>query len=110
MRRQRVRVDDRRDRVRRVVEPVDELEAECNQQRTPEQQERQPRRGWRAAGSHIRIEVVDREEQAEREDGEEHATDMRIEADVEGGSDGQRREPEVSLGDQNVFSHDVDVS
>jgi hypothetical protein len=35
---------------------------------------------------------------------------MRIEADVEGGSDGQRREPEVSLGDQNVFSHDVDVS
>ena len=41
LRRQRVRVDDRRDRVRRVVEAVDELEAERDQQRHAEQQERQ---------------------------------------------------------------------
>ena len=43
VRRQRVRVDHRRHRVRGVVKPVDELESERDEQRDPEQHERQPR-------------------------------------------------------------------
>ena len=58
VRRHRVGVDDRGDGVRRVVEPVDELEAERDQQRDPQQHEWQPAGRRHAALGDVDVEAV----------------------------------------------------
>ena len=79
-------VDDGRDRVCGVVEPVDELETEGDQQRDEEQQVRQKRRALGAACGDIGIEAVRHEEQAAAQQQEKYDGGTRVEALVERGT------------------------
>ena len=56
-------VDHRGDGVRRVVEAVDELEAERDEQRDTEQHEWQPAGRWHAALVDVDVDAVGDEEQ-----------------------------------------------
>src|SRR3974390_2064906 len=78
-----MRIDDGGHRVRGVMESVDELEAERDQQRDAEQQERHPRRRGRVRGLDVRLQAVGHVEHAETYQCQEENRSYRTDLDVE---------------------------
>ena len=83
LRLQRVGVDDGRHRVGGVVEAVDEFEAERDQHRQAEQQERHDRRRTAAGAGDVRIDRIGHEKQGAGDDGEKNQHRPNIERLIE---------------------------
>jgi len=60
-----VRIDDRRDGIRRVVEPVDEFDAQGDQPRHPQQQEGQQGPGLHLGLGYVGVQAVGRIQQSD---------------------------------------------
>ncbi len=108
--RHRMGVDDRRDRVRGVVKPVHELEAERDQQRHAQQHEGQHGRGAHAAPRHVDVEAIGDEKQPESQDSPEDERRPQVEAAIELGTTGAWPSTTTPAGADQVVALDMKAS